>query len=671
METTQYLLIPAAFLLAALVVFFQYFYKRSLSGRLTYILSFLRFISIFAVLLLILNLKISRTVSEIIKPKLILLADNSSSIKFKKQDSLIKILIQDLGSDKEISKRFDIRNFNFARDLKTGKALNFNESETNIYQSLSDLKELFKEENAPVVLLTVGNQTFGNDYKYFKTDQPVFPVILGDTTRFNDLFISNLSVNPYTYSDHRFPVELFVSYEGNKPVATELLVYNREKVIFKKKLTLNTSEKSSKIDFMLPALTKGKHFYRVAVKPLNRERNRLNNVKEFSIEVLDESSNILLLYDVLHPDIACWKRTVESNKLRKIRIERINDFNGNLSDYQFVILFQPNEKFKDVFSKKVNMLIQTGVQTDWNFLNRNQQLFKKNFLDKTQQVSPVYNKEFSIFLVKDLDFEKLPPLQNTFGQINFNVPHHELLFQGINNIKTEMPLLTTLETEKQRIVLLEGENIFAWRSYSYLDNRSFENFDKFTNSLFQFLQDQGNRKTLEVDVKPIFFENEKIVIRASHYTANYDLDTVAELKLKLYDQNHKVKRVFPMFLNGNRFEAQLQDLDPGIYSFSVEVTGQKKGFKGKFKILGFNQEKQMLRSDYSALMELAGRNSGKVYFPAQISDLKKALKGSDRFKPIQKEVKIEQSLIDWKWLLSLIILSLSIEWFIRKYHGLI
>ncbi|RUA10078.1 MAG: VWA domain-containing protein [Flavobacteriia bacterium] len=671
MGTIQFFLILLAFLSSALVVYFQYIYKNGKTSRLTYILLFLRFLSIFAVLILILNLKINRNVTEVVKPKLILLADNSSSIKYIKQDSLSRALLQNLSSDKDLNKRFDIRIFSFGKDLNTGKILSFDESETNIYKALSEIKELFKEKNAPLILITDGNQTFGNDYSYFKSDQAIFPVVLGDTTHFNDLYISNLNVNPYTYIKHRFPVELFINYKGNKKIKTDLFVSNGNKIIYKKKITMSPSKNSLKVDFLLPALDKGKHFYKIELKPIDSEKNRINNVKNFSIEVLDESSKILLLYDILHPDIAFWKRTVESNKQRKIDIKKIDNYKGNLSDYQFVILFQPNQKFKDILSKKINMLIQTGTQTDWSSLNRNQTYFKKEFLDKTELVSPVYNEKFSTFLVKDVNFSKLPPLQNIFGKIVFNVPHQDLLYQGINNIKTGMPLLATIEKGKRRIILIDGENLFAWRNYNYLENRSFEKFDAFTNSIFQFLQDQGNRKTLEVKFKPIFFENEKIIIRANHYTADYFLDTVAELELKVYNKDLKEEKTYPMFLNEKKFEVRLQDLNPGIYNFKIDVSGRNESFQGKFKVLNFDQEQQVLHSDYSSLTKFADYNNSKVYFPDTIENLKKELLSSDQFKAIQRVIKITQSLIDWKWLLLLIVLSLSFEWFIRKYHGFI
>jgi hypothetical protein len=43
----------------------------------------------------------------------------------------------------------------------------------------------------------------------------------------------------------------------------------------------------------------------------------------------------------------------------------------------------------------------------------------------------------------------------------------------------------------------------------------------------------------------------------------------------------------------------------------------------------------------------------------------------ESFKPIQKKSEKIKPLIEFKYILILLIISLSLEWFIRKYNGLI
>ena len=66
-----------AFLIAALIVYYQYYYKQKISND-SKILSILRFISLFGILILLINPKFEQNYSEVQKPNLLLGIDNSS-----------------------------------------------------------------------------------------------------------------------------------------------------------------------------------------------------------------------------------------------------------------------------------------------------------------------------------------------------------------------------------------------------------------------------------------------------------------------------------------------------------------------------------------------------------------------------------------------------------------
>jgi hypothetical protein len=71
------------------------------------------------------------------------------------------------------------------------------------------------------------------------------------------------------------------------------------------------------------------------------------------------------------------------------------------------------------------------------------------------------------------------------------------------------------------------------------------------------------------------------------------------------------------------------------------------------------------------LESLAAHSNGTSYFIDDTSSIINDLLSDSRFAIIQKSSKKVVPLIDWKYLLVLIALSLAIEWFIRKYNGLI
>ena len=63
-------------------------------------------------------------------------------------------------------------------------------------------------------------------------------------------------------------------------------------------------------------------------------------------------------------------------------IVNIDDFKGQLIDYQLIILYQPNNKFNTIVDfvqqNNTNYLVVAGANTDWNFINKKQLGFTKN-----------------------------------------------------------------------------------------------------------------------------------------------------------------------------------------------------------------------------------------------------------------------------------------------------
>ena len=105
------------------------------------------------------------------------------------------------------------------------------------------------------------------------------------------------------------------------------------------------------------------------------------------------------------------------------------------------------------------------------------------------------------------------------------------------------------------------------------------------------------------------------------------------------------------------------------YLYNIIVENQSVNSKGSFKIVPFEIEQQFSNSNDNQLKRLALKTKGEIYYKDQEAILIEDLKSDNRFKIIQKSKVIETPLINWKWLLGIIILSLSIEWFVRKYFG--
>lgn len=674
MDDTTFFYIIIAFVVALLLAIFQYLYKNKRANKNTYILTFLRFISIFGLLLLLINPKFKKQIITTFKPKLVLLIDNSKSIANTKQQDKVKSIIDDFVKDDKINAKFELKKYAFSQNIKTEDSLLFNKSNTNIYKSLSSTKKLFGKSKTPVVLITDGNQTSGINYTNFSSKLNVFPVIVGDTIAYQDLKLTQLNVNKYAYLRHKFPVEAFVVYEGNKKISnTNFVVKEGNRTIYSQKITFDT-QNAKQLNFYLPSNTVGIHNYKASISYLDKEKNKINNIRNFSVEIIDEQSKIVLISDISHPDIGMLKRAIESNKQRKLIVKKPTD-TYNINDYQMVIFYQPNQNFATAFDKakqfNKNFIVFTGTKTNWNFLNENQNYFKKKAIRSTEDYLANFNAGFTTFLTDDIGFNTFAPVQDYFGEVTFSVPFETLLFQQIGGFSSKSPLLATFEENNRRGAVFLGENSWRWRMSNYVEEKSFQSFDEFINKTIQYLASTKRNDLLEIKNESYYYANDNVKVTAYFYDANYTFNDNAKLWINITSKQTRKQIKYPFALQSNSYQVNIYDLKSGNYSFTVSDENQKFKKSGKFTILDYDIEQQFSGANKKELNQLAYNSNGKSFYLNQFNELKENLLQNKNYVAIQKSKEKITPLIDWKWLLAIIALSLSIEWFVRKYKGLL
>jgi hypothetical protein len=673
LQTTSILQLLLALSLSVGISYFQYFYKAKSKAKINRLLFTLKALSLFLLLLLIINPKIKTTKLENIKPTLSILVDNSTSISFFKEEKNTQEFISKLNNNSNLSNKFNTENLTFSSDLKISDSLSFLGNETNIYKALTALNKLNNNKNAPIVLLTDGNQTIGNDYEFINSKQTIYPVVLGDTAKYKDLIVRQVNVNKYSYIKNKFPVEVLLNYEGNETVKSKFSIFKNGKTIFSKNIKFSKEENSQIITTNLTATKEGVNYYTAAIQKIKDEKNTKNNDKSFSVEVIDEQTKVVLLTSVLHPDIGALKKAIESNKQRSVEVVMVAEYKKQLSNYQLIILYQPNSLFKTVLSdiKKINsnFLVVTGANTDWKFINKQQLGFTKNDINQTENYGAIYNPSFLTFLQKDIGFNQFSPLTDLFGEVTFSQEHHNLVFQNINGLETQQPLVAVFEENNQKKGVIFGEGIWKWRASSYLNTNSFQDFDQFTGNLVQYLSTKKKRKRLEVNAENQYPANAVINIAAFYTDKNYQFDARASLEVVITNKKTKKITKLPFSLINNSYQIAIENLSSGAYSFKVVVLGQNVTKYGSFKISDYQVEEQFTHSNNDKLTKLALRAGGKLYYKNEIESLIKNLLENKAYYTVQKPTVKEQDLIDWKWILLFIVSLFSVEWFIRKYFG--
>ncbi len=675
MAVNTILYIILAGIVALLLALFQYKFKVKSMSKQHMLFAFLRFLSIFLVLLLLINPKFEQlnTVTE--KPKLLVVTDNSESVVHLEQDANARKVRSFFKTDTDLNASFDIQYYTFGNVLQQNDSLTFSSKQTDISKAFSDLNTIHGQDVAPIVLITDGNQTFGDDYTFTTVKQPVYPIILGDTTTYLDLHIKQLQVNKYAYLNNKFPVETILVYTGNRPVTSTFTVKSGSHIVFSKTVQFSKHNNSEVLQFTLPASRVGVTTYEAELAPLPQERNTINNRKSFAVEVIDEQMNVALVSNFYHPDLGMFKKSIESNKQRSAHILKPREYLSKINDFQLVMLYQPNNQFKGVLDdiKKTNkhVFVVSGSQTDWHFLNQNGLHFKHDISGQTEWYQPALNSNFSTFIVDDLDFESFPPLESAFGELTVDVPYETLLYKKLGNAVTEQSLLLTLEEDGQREVLLLGENIWQWRAESFLNTNDFQAFDNFIGKLVQYLASTQRKSRLVLDYESFYEDVSNVVVKAQYFNKNYEFDASESLQLTLTNKVDGTTVTLPFVLKNTNYQVDLSHLPASEYDFTVKALHANISKSGSLTILDFNIEQQFLNANVTKLQQLATNTNGMSAYVSDYTALKENLLKDQRYKPILKSTKITQALIDWKYLLGLLVLTLSAEWFLRKYYGLI
>jgi len=122
---------------------------------------------------------------------------------------------------------------------------------------------------------------------------------------------------------------------------------------------------------------------------------------------------------------------------------------------------------------------------------------------------------------------------------------------------------------------------------------------------------------------------------------------------------------------GSFYEVNLDDLEAGPYRFVVSVQGSKLKAYGGFVVQDFDIERQFQNPNIEALEKVTTQNNGRLVYPGKVTEFVKELAVDKTFKPIIKYSKEQKSLIHWQWLLGILLALFSLEWFLRKFNGLI
>lgn len=692
----------ACLLLGLLYAWLLYRQPVSLSNTFRYILFALRTIAVFVLSFLLLAPLVRSVSYQPQKPLVLILQDNSESIKLftppkssakgRTLSGVSKVsplagdlegVNADLGGLKSaLGNNFDVREFNFDRQLNNGLSNKFNGKQTNISAALKQLNDQFVNQNiGAVILATDGLYNQGSDPQYearnFKTT--FYTVALGDTTPKRDLLIANVNYNKTAFLGNDFEIEVLAEAYQSKGENIRLTVTEDGRQVATQNIPVNSDAFQKLVPLKLTADKKGVRKFTISIPPVKNELSTQNNTETIYLDVLDAKQKVLLVYNSINPDINVIKNGIESNKNYDVKTILSTDISTvKPADYSLIILheFIPSGALQNFITKsKIPVWYMLGAQSDLSAFDQIQPVIKVSA--NSYQIQEVFAQpvaEFSAFTLSDSSKQKIasfPPLLAPFGSYTSSPTNQVLFKQKIGNITTTYPLLSFADAGGQRIGILTGEGLWRWQLAGYKAYGNHHAVEELLDQSVQYLTANANRQKFRVyPAKNVFDEGENVILNAELYNDALELINTPDVKIDLKGSTGK-SYSFLFTRNGQSYQLDAGTLpvDEYTYKASTKVGNKTYTANGQLTVKALNLETRQSTANHQLLNSIAKQSGGQMVLPSQISKLAELIKKNENIKTVVYEDKHYSDLVDIKWIFALVLALLSAEWFVRKREG--
>lgn len=654
--------------------------KRTLMG--------LRFISVFLIVFL-LGTPLLKTVKKIIqKPVIILAIDNSESMKgYGDQDdarSRIPNLISELRNKFEDNS--DYIGYSFGEKLTPlNPELGFNEKRSAYGNAIQEISNRHFNQNIGALIM-VGDGIYNQGENPVNTAQklnfPVYTVGFGDTTVYQDTRINDVRINRTAFLGNRFPVEIDISYQGVTSPFIDLKIFHNGKTVYAE--TIQTPQKTGfrTIQTYLDADIKGLQYYTAVLESSQDERNKENNSQRFVIQVLENKQNILIISNGVHPDAGALKDALQSQVNYEVSHFTSEPYPSEIKQYNLVILEQipsvsqsGREIIETCNEHRIPILYLVGAQTHIPQLNLvlkgiRLEIQAGNFED----AQPYVNEGFTQFTLsnnlRDI-FDRFPPVKVPFARYELSPEWSVIANQRIRNIETDRPVMAVSNQDGHKMGIIFGEGFWRWRLYDYLSNSNHDSFNEFFDKLVQYLALRDNEDNFIVNFQPVYQETEPVRMTAEVYNDAFEPITSPEVRIILKDS---LQQEFSyLFDKGNQFYR----LDPGLmpsgpYTFqaTTEIGDKIYSEAGEFAVMPVNFELLENQANHRVLYQIAFQTGGKFYQSEEIQSLINDIQSNSNIIPFHYFENMMNEILNLKWIFFVILVLMSVEWFLRKFWGI-
>ena len=610
------------------------------------------------------------TVEE--KPIVVLAQDVSISCAGSKDSTFFASL-----SD-QLSNNFDVVEYNYSDDVSEGFSSKKIGESTDISNLLEEVELKYSGRNLlALVASSDGLYNKGSNplYHKFSKSVPIYSVAIGDTSVFKDVSISDILYNEISFLDNISPIEVQINTEKCKGEILSIKLYSDNKLIQTKEEIVSKSSDFIKTSFKLKNSEVGLQKYSVEVEGIVSEKKLENNKYNFFVEVLDSKYKILIVSDVIHPDIGAFKSVLDKNQNYEVDLCSFSDLSSPIEEYNLVVTFylENNNSIKLERLKKSRIPVLMFVNSkSFSLLNSLYSTAKISSKNKVQEVTASYNSNFKKFNIStSLQSYILdqPTLSTIFGEYSLSASSDVLAFQKIGILETNKPLIVLDETTERKIAIVYGEGIWRWRLNDRMDENFHQNFDELFSKISQYLLIKEDKSRFRINVDNKLREGKNLSFKAEYYNENYELNNTKDISLKIKkDTGEEFNYVFSKDEKSSYF-LNIKSLSEGKYFYTANYNSSEFIKNGEFTILSRIKEGVINTANHQFLYQLSNQSGGEMFSKFDVDTIYQSLLNNSRNKIILHSTEKSDSILNNIWILFLTLLFISTEWILRKYNG--
>lgn len=677
-----------------------------------------RFLALLAVLAAIYESRVDSLNRETMPPLVAVAIDQSASMAITdaagaRMQSLDKALSQDL--PRMISSPLIAKYFAFDASLRALTTLDRDSlpltgDATNMALALQTINNQLREQNLTAILLVSdGNYNQGGNPVRIVEEMstPVFCVGVGSVQRPADLKLAKVDANPFAYIDEPTPVAITINSVGYDHIRPTIMLREANTILASATVDMASSPSEQTVTLNYTAKTEGRHKLIVQVSGQTGELALENNSRTLYVDVAKSRLLVTLLAGEPNPDISFLSRALNANPRFRMqtliqrqdgrlytpagRMAALDSLDNTdiliLLNYPTAVTPAPSLQQIETSWSKISrpMLLISGRRTDFPKLTHLQRwlpvgtetLQVNDFLASAAltpsgQVHPIMqiaNQAGATTAAWNL----LPPIWIHHRIKNIKPGAQILAVARVSESVTDRdpwPLVIVRSDGLVNCAAILGASLWRWSLMMAGIGNEDRLYDSFVNNLIRWLQMERKSELVNLVLeKTNYHFGEPVTIQVKVFDAQFQPIDDAQVDLMIQKQDKQNK--FTAAPAGDGLYQWIYYPDtPGDHEISVSA--QKGGHlcgtaKSLFSVGEYSEELAELVQQKELLQNLSQVSGGR-YVPIDSLAFFKA-EWPARFQQQIHRRRFEA----WNHggLLLFIIGCLAVEWWLRKWKGMV